>query len=97
MADLKTDLLQSITNDLMYDEMELVRLANDPNTIYRDKIKNMSSILASIALIQAKIQLVQKYFTEPVAAPQPNVPQPQQNVAPQQQVSTPIPGQSHGE
>jgi len=97
MANLKVDLLTKLTEDKMYDELELVRLAQDPNCNYRDKIEQMSYRLASIATLNAQIGLVNGvYFQEPVAPPvvqqaPANAPAPN---APQGVVH---PGQTHGE
>jgi hypothetical protein len=93
MANLKLDLLNKLRNDKYYAELELVRLAHDPNTNYKNKIDDMDDKLTDLALLNAKMGLVEQYFQEP--APEQNVPQgqPVQNV-PQGQVH---PGQTHGE
>ena len=77
MANLKLDLLNKLRNDKYYEELELVRLAQDPNCNYKDKIDLMSYRLSSISLLNAQMGLVEQYFQEPVAqgAPvQTNVP-----------------------
>jgi hypothetical protein len=84
MANLKLDLLNKIQNDKYFEEMELVRLAQDPNINYREKIDAMSYRLQSIAIINAQLGLVEQYFNE----------QAPQQAAPQGQVHQ---GQSHGE
>jgi len=102
MANLKSDLLNEIRNQSYYAEIELVRLAQEPNTYYKAKIENMDNQLAIIALANQKIALVEKYFQEPVVAPVPDKPT---NVGQQEGVPTvipqndskPLPGQSHGE
>jgi len=90
MADLKLDLLKKLTDDKMFEELELIRLAGEPNMNYRSKIENMQYQLRQIALLNVEIELVNQYF------------QPQQSVA-QQPASAPAPmgqvhqGQTHGE
>ena len=71
MANLKLDLLNKLNNDKFYEELELVRLAGDPNTNYREKIDAMSFRLSNIAVLNAQLGLVNQYFQEPapVAAP----------------------------
>jgi hypothetical protein len=68
MANLKLDLLNKLNNDKYYEELELVRLAQDPNTNYKEKIDEMAFRLANIALLNAQVGLVAQYFQEPVAA-----------------------------
>ncbi len=65
MANLKVDLLNKLRNDKYYEEVELVRLAQDPNTYYKGKIKDMSCRLENIALLNAQMGLVEQYFQEP--------------------------------
>lgn len=91
MANLKLDLLNKLRNDKYYEEIELVRLAQDPNMNYKDKIDNMSYRLSTLSLINAEMGLVEQYFQEPVAAQQPV---PQGQPVPQVQVHQ---GQTHGE
>jgi hypothetical protein len=96
MANLKLDLLNELNNKKMYAELELVRLAQEPNMKYADKIDLMNDELEDLAIINAKIGLVNQYFQEPVApegVPAPPPP-PQEPVAPQGKVHQ---GQSHGE
>jgi hypothetical protein len=94
MANLKLDLLNKLRNDKYYAEIELVRLAQDPNCNYLYKINDMQAKLNEIALLNASLALAEQYFQEPVAAPA-TAPQgaPVAN-APQGQVH---PGQTHGE
>jgi hypothetical protein len=91
MADLKLDLLNKIRNDKYYAEIELVRLAQDPNTVYKDKINAMQSSLQEISILNAEMGLVEQYFKAPE----------QQQVAIGQPVNQPAgvvhQGQSHGE
>jgi hypothetical protein len=90
MANLKLDLLNKLNNDKYFEEMELVRLAGDPNMNYKQKVEEMSWKLSSIALLNAQLGLVGQYFPE-----QPQVaPQAAPQTAPQGQVHQ---GQSHGE
>ena len=99
MANLKIDLLNKINNKKYFEEMELVRLAQDPNMNYEIKIDSMSTILANIAILNAQLGGVEQYFQEPAQAPAP-VPVPQEapvpvpQEAPAQQVHQ---GQTHGE
>ncbi len=92
MANLKLDLLNKLRNDKYYEELELVRLASDPNMNYKEKIDLMDYKLQNIAMINAKMGLAEQYFQEPQ--------QPQGQPAPQ---SAPAPvghvhqGQTHGE
>jgi hypothetical protein len=88
MANLKLDLINKINNDKYFEELELVRLAQDPNMNYREKVELMTDSLAEIALLDAQLSLVEKYFQEPAQA----APAVQQ--APAGQVFN---GQSHGE
>ena len=94
MANLKLDLLNKLRNDKYYAELELVRLAQDPNMNYAWKIDQMKDKLNEIALLNADLGLVEQYFQEPAAAPA-NVPQ----GAPVQAAPAGIvhPGQTHGE
>jgi hypothetical protein len=78
-----------LRNDKYYDELELVRLAQDPNMNYKVKIEQMSALLANLSVLNAQMGLAEQYFQEPVAAPAP-VPQ----GAPAGQVHA---GQTHGE
>ena len=98
MANLKLDLLNKLRNDKYYDEIELVRLAQEPNMNYKEKIELMQAKLNSIAVLNAEMGLVEQYFQEPTAQQMP----PQQ-VAPQGAPVQAQPsgklhhGQKHGE
>jgi hypothetical protein len=94
MANLKLDLKNKIGNEKFYDELELIRLAQEPNMNYAEKIDTMEQLLENIAIQNAQLGLIEQYFQEPVAAPA-NVPQgaPVQ-AAPAGQVHA---GQTHGE
>jgi hypothetical protein len=93
MANLKKDLLNNLGNDKYYAELELARLAQEPNMVYKDKIDKMSRLLKELAELDLSTQLVGKYFPEQEQMPT------DQGTAPQQQPEgpKPHPGQSHGE
>lgn len=95
MANLKLDLIDKLNRDKMYEELELVRLAQDPNANYRQKINQMSTNLANISIINAQLVLAQQYFQEP-APIQAGVPTGTSAGAPQP-AGTVHPGQTHGE
>jgi len=106
MANLKLDLLSKINNKKYFEELELVRLAQDPNMNYEIKIDSMGTILANIAILNAQLGGVETYFQEPPQATSPNAPAGQQapQVAPQEVVpvqQAPVQqvhqGQTHGE
>jgi len=67
MANLKIDLVNKLNNDKFYEELELVRLAQDPAMNYKNKIDSMDYQLGQLALLNAKIGLVEQYFQEPPA------------------------------
>lgn len=90
MANLKLDLLNKINNEKYFEELELVRLAQDPNMNYKEKVESMSYRLANIAVLNAQLGLVGQYFPEQQPAPM-GAPVQQ---APQGQVHQ---GQTHGE
>ena len=95
MANLKLDLLNKINNEKYFDELELVRLAQEPNMNYREKIDLMQQLLENIAIANAELGLVAQYFPDQQPAPQ-QAPAPQAGapVAPAGQVHA---GQTHGE
>jgi hypothetical protein len=104
MANLKLDLLNKINNKKYFEEMELVRLAQDPNMNYERKIDSITSILGSIALLNVQLGGIESYFQEP--APQPQGQQVQQAPAPQEAPAPQVQqapagqvhqGQTHGE
>jgi len=70
MANLKVDLLNKLRNDKYYKEIELVRLAQEPNMNYEEKIHMMDRNLETIAVINIKLGLAEQYFQEPAAQPQ---------------------------
>jgi len=90
MANLKLDLLNKLRNDKYYAELELVRLAQEPNMNYGDKISLMAHQLKELSQLNAQMGLAEQYFQEPVAEQQPQVVYQQ----PQGQVHA---GQTHGE
>lgn len=99
MANLKLDLLNKLRNDKYYEELELVRLAQDPNTNYKEKIDAMAFRLANLAMANAQMGLVEQYFQEPPAPQQVPVagqPVPQQVPVQGQPVKV-HQGQTHGE
>ena len=91
MANLKLDLVNKINNDKFYEEIELIRLAQDPNTNYRNKIELMQIQLEKLALLNTQVGLVDQYFQDAPQQPQ-AAPAPADAPAPNAQ-----PGQSHGE
>lgn len=98
MANLKQDLLNNLGNKKYYDELELVRLAQEPNMVYKEKIDLMSELLRELALSDLSQQLVGKYFPDAPPAPAPVSEDAQQIVAPEQPVDAkPHQGQTHGE
>jgi hypothetical protein len=92
MPNLKLDLKNKIANEKFYDELELIRLAGEPNMNYAEKVETMQALLENIAIQNAQLGLIEQYFQEPVAAPVVNAPAPAP--APQGQVH---PGQTFGE
>lgn len=95
MANLKLDLINKLRNDKYYEELELVRLAQDPNMVYKDKIDQMSFQLEKIAVLNAEMQLMEQYFPEP-AVPMAE-PAPQGQPVEQKPAGHVHQGQSHGE
>jgi len=96
MPNLKLDLVNKLNNDKYYEELELVRLAQEPNMHYKEKIDLMGYKLEKLAILNAQLGLVNQYFQEP-AAPPAEVPAPQGAPvveAPKGQVHQ---GQTHGE
>ena len=87
MANVKEDLLQQLATEKYYAEIELVRLANDPNMNYNTKITQLSNIISQIALINLKGELTGQYFQEaPQGEPEGQPEQPEQPVdAPDEQ------------
>lgn len=100
MANLKLDLVNKLNNDKFYEELELIRLAQEPSMNYREKIELMQEQLATLALLNAEIGLVEEYFREPAPAPA-AAPAPAQADQPAPAPAEPKAkvhqGQSHGE
>ena len=96
MANLKLDLVSKLNTDKFYEEMELIRLAQEPNMNYKEKIQLMDVQLEKLALLNGKLELANQYFQDaPQQAPAP-APMQQQPVEqkPQGKVHQ---GQTHGE
>lgn len=89
MADLRQDLVNKINNDKYFAEVELVRLASEPNMNYKSKIDDMSELLNEIALANIKIQLIENVYFKQQAMQTTNT-MPQQG-------SVIHNGQTHGE
>jgi len=70
MANLKLDLINNLNTDKFYSELELVRLAQEPNMNYKKKIELMNNQLEELALLNIKAGLVEEYFKEPVPTSQ---------------------------
>lgn len=87
MANLKQDLINNLGNEKYYNELELARLASDPNMNYREKVNTMTYLLKELASIDLSTQLIGKYFPD------------QDNISkePQPEQPKPHPGQTHGE
>ena len=86
MANLKIDLLNKLRNDKFYEETELVRLAENPNMNYKEKIDEIVRVIESIGKINGTIMLIEQYFKEQ---------QPQEQAP--NNVGAPNTGQSHAE
>jgi hypothetical protein len=98
MANLKLDLVNKINNRKYYDELELIRLAQEPNMNYAEKLELMDELLENIALVNLQVGLINEvYFKEPAPAPQ-NAPAPEAaQAAPAAPAAKVHQGQSHGE
>jgi hypothetical protein len=88
MPDLKNDLIAKVSGEKYLDELELVRLAGEPNMIYRIKIDAMLDMLKKIGSENEMLLLIEKYFQEPEPVSQAPIPQAQAQAHN---------GQSHGE
>jgi len=103
MANLKLDLQNRLNNQKFFAELELVRLAQEPAMNYELKIEQMDVQLQQLAVVNAKIGLVDQYFQEPVAGAPGAPPAPQAPPAPAKEPVAKAPaaqvhkGQSHGE
>jgi hypothetical protein len=92
MANVKQDLMNKIGTEKYFAELELGRLAADPNMNYQDKINSMTYLLERIAILNGQIGLANQYFPE--VQPPVVVPAPQAQGAP---VAQPHPGQTFAE
>jgi len=103
MANLKLDLQNRLNNQKFFAELELVRLAQEPAMNYELKIEQMDVQLQQLAVVNAKIGLVDQYFQEPAAGAPGAPPAPQAPPAPAKEPVAQAPaaqvhkGQSHGE
>ena len=99
MANLKLDLINKLNNDKFYSELELVRLAQEPNMNYKEKIELMNNQLEELALLNIKAGLVEEYFKEPAqGAPAPVTAPVTANVPVTNKPAGKVhQGQSHGE
>ena len=105
MANLKLDLLNKLRNDKYYKEMELVRLAQEPNMCYEEKIDLMVVKLKQLHDLNGQMILMEQYFQEPeqpqagapVAAPGQAPPAPPAEPVVEKPAAKVHPGQSHGE
>lgn len=72
MANVKQDLMNKLGTEKYYAELELGRLAADPNMNYEEKIINMAFKLERIAVLNGQLGLANQYFPDApavVAAP----------------------------
>jgi hypothetical protein len=97
MANLKQDLIDQLGRKKYFTELELGRLAQDPNMNYKLKIDLMEKKLQDIAIVNGQIALAQTYFPDPV--PENKVPEQvaADKVPVQPAAAQPLPGQSHAE
>jgi len=98
MANLKLDLLNKLRNEKYYKEMELVRLAQEPNMCYEEKIDKMVDILTILDKLNGQMTLMEQYFQEEQPAVTPPAPAPPAPPAtPAKPAGKVHPGQSHSE
>lgn len=95
MANLKMDLLNKVNNEKYFEELELVRLAQEPNMNYKQKIEEMDAVLGNIAMLNAKLGGVEQYFRD--EAPAAPAAAPEAPATPQPPVAAPQGGQTHRE
>ena len=93
MANLKIDLINDQNNVKYFAEMELVRLAQEPNMNYKEKVMLMVEELGKISMVNSNLGLIEVYFSQPEekTAPAPNA------ASSQPKINQPSNGQSHGE
>jgi len=89
MANVKQDLLNKLGTDKYYAELELGRLAADPNMNYEQKIIEMAFKLERLAVLNGQIGLANQYFPDAPAQPAP--------VQTAQPATQPHPGQTFAE
>jgi hypothetical protein len=94
-VNLKVDLINQLGNEKFYAELELGRLAGDPNMNYKSKIDQMEEKLKQITLLNGEMALTQQYFPDP--APAVTSDQTLTENPPAQPKAQPLPGQTHGE
>lgn len=73
-VNLKNDLLNKLTVDRQFKEVEFVRLANEPNMNYEDKINSMLFYAKEMATIDLQLNVINFYFkdqTQQTAQPAP--------------------------
>jgi hypothetical protein len=95
-VNLKVDLINQLGNEKFYAELELGRLAADPNMNYKLKIDLMEAKLKEITLLNGEMALAQSYFPDPAPAPAVSDQVTTEN-PPVQSKTQPLPGQTHGE
>ena len=94
MANLKQDLIDQLGRKKYFAELELGRLAQEPNMDYKLKINLMDKKLQEIDIVNGQIALAQTYFPDQPAVAPVQVATDKVPIQPQTQ---PLPGQSHAE
>ena len=98
MANLKLDLLNKLKNEKYYKEMELVRLAQEPNMCYEEKIDIMIGLLDQLNALNGRMGLMEQYFAEPETPQVPQIPPaPDAKPVENKPAGKVHPGQSHAE
>jgi hypothetical protein len=64
MGNLKLDLINNLKNKKYYAEIELGRLAQEPNMNYEQKIDDMVCLLEKISIVNSNIGLAEQYFKD---------------------------------
>jgi len=93
-VNLKVDLINELVKQKYFAELELGRLAGDPNMNYEEKIYLMQIKLKKIALLNGEITLGNQYFPDPAPAVPDQAPTENSSAQPKTQL---LPGQTHGE
>ena len=96
-VNLKVDLFNQLGSQKYFAELELGRLAGDPNMNYKEKIDLMQKKLEQIALLNGEIALGNQYFPDPVPAVEQAPTQAATENPPVQPKVQTLPGQTHGE